>query len=59
MSKIQKLLRIEEKLAKHCFRNMNLKSTWTPIIGYVCSAKAEKLKKSVHKDSRGQRVFAC
>lgn len=59
MTKFQKLLRIEAKLCKHCFRNMSLKSTHTVIAGYDAVKKAERIKKSVHKDSRGQRVKAC
>lgn len=59
LSKFQKLLRIEAKLCKHMFRNMSLKSTYTVIAGYDAVKKAERIKKSVHKDNRGQRVLAC
>lgn len=59
MRRFQKLLKIELQVAKHAFRNMDLKSRKEAIHGYDAEGVTRSLKKKLKNDNRGQRNFAC
>lgn len=59
LSEFRKSLRLELKLAKHVFRNMDYKSHKDPPLEYIFEGMDERLKKSMKKDNRGQHPLVC
>lgn len=59
MTPFQKLLRIENKLAKHCFRNMDMKSRTEPINHYLAEGVKERQIKKMGKKNYDNNVREC
>lgn len=56
MSKFRIALRLAEKVSHHAFRNPDLKKRTESIDEYTAEGIAARIKKSVHKDNRGQQI---
>lgn len=60
MTPFRKSLRLYAKAQKHAWNHIGFGSKRPEAIDYYTHESIDaRIKKSVHKDNRGQRVFAC